>query len=1852
MMIKMSASAADGDALRFKEPDFAYPQDVIKQAQSLLKSADGLPADKAGVTRLRAVIELCSARSRVDGDSVFAFPAMIESVIGKTRNDAAAEAMLTLYEASVYNTIYGGDPYKYDRVDAPLEPYPADVSEWSGEQFRTVITALLKRGLELANGTPLSRFESSVEYSKEALLYLPTVKDFARYFAINIYNDISRADHLYTAEIASLVDGGISTAAAGSAPYFYWSVRKCALDRESQYTALEDIYRKSADVEAARYVLQAMCGAQGSSAYMGDYVAVGEEPCEEPVPDADAEDDWLEEAKAAGQRAELMTLLEKSLNDFPKWYGNKSFRNALGRLRMPRVRVTMPDMVMPGKAFDVNCRYSYVKSVKLTVYSIPAGVSGLYADKVLQGKYPVVATASFTPEPGAAPNGKFSRQFTLNTPGRYAIVTVVDGKTKSAESNKVYVTPLLGLVATGTTNTSAVAVDFETGAPLKGVPVTLYQHSSDENNKRVSLGRTSGDGFLSFESPRPGKYWRNYLIFSYKGIQYDLDGGFGVGVYRPSGTTTRESAVVFTDRAIYHPGDSVQWAVVAYKTGGRSEQTLKDCRLRLVLNNANNEKVDTAEVVTDAHGRAYGAFKTVKGVLTGYWSISVYESDADCYVGNGGFTVSDFKAPQIKMEVTAVRRDAPAKNDVTIEGRVATYSGMPVAGAKVAAAIQAASRWRWFVPQISVGSVDAVTDDTGNFSVVVPASMLTSEAVTRGGYTGFIASLTATSQTAETAETSTNFSIGKPYSLYAKLPSTIDVDKPANMTFNAYDGLGKETPLALRWSVSRLNEKTPLLTGDCTAGVPVDLDLSSLEAAGYELTIAPVDTLLADSYRAGRFFAYSIRRNAVPDTGQPIFIPGKMSDKGELTVGNNVEKLYIYTFVQGDSTIHQSKLHRIGRGFSTIKVDLPRNCESCRVFVATVYSGKTYVYDYRPEVKKKDVMEIRTETFRDKLVPGAGEQWRFRITGGNKSIADAAMIATMYNQALDALSEGSWPGGFNLRKWYCFMTLSQMSTDTRINWVILPPRSLDVPVVRWPEFRYPMMCYGRNRVMYRALQKSAATAMMDMAEEPEYEPAIANGVAEAEDAAIEEIVTVGYAKSDSDKDGASDDFAYRESEVLQAFWKPALVSDADGNVDIVFTVPNANGTWRMRGFAWTDSLQSAVCDLMATANKPVMVQPALPRFLRQGDTGRILATVFNNSDAQAVISTTADLFDIASGEVLRTVTSVDTVAAMGSAIVGIDVEAPTTAASIGYRVRSASGAFTDGEQSAIPVLEAAGTVIESTEFYLNPSDDKPFSLTVKAKDDAQLTLQYCQNPVWTVVKAMRGISASESLTSGGLVSKLFSALAGKHIVEHNPDIASALRQWSDDPSEQALESMLSRNETLKQLVLNQTPWVQTAASQTARMKALADLLSPENTTAGIARFKAALSKLQNQDGGFRWGPWSDRSSYWATEKVLTTLGIARSLGMLDNSFDQMLTRAFDYLQAEIVKPQTPKTDFGLTLISTFFPNFRLTPEVDGIVRRTVGDVAAGWKKYGTLDKAYSILILAGNGRRAEASSVLESIRQYGVVKPGMGLCFPSMTDVRGYATVIQAYAVMDAPKTEIDAMRQWVIVRAQATDDLGAYNPDYIIAAVLLTGSDWTSVPVGQSVTVNGAPLAIDSVESASGYFSQPLPATGKVEITVKPNGVTPSYGSVISIGREPMASVKARPGRDLSIEKRFLVERDGQWVETSTFALGERVRVQLTVKARRDLEYVSIADERAASFEPVDQLPGYVWAQSLSFYRENLDASTRLFISYLPKGTYQLTFDMTAALAGTFASGIATLQSQYAPELTAHSGGTTVTVK
>ncbi len=1838
---------------KFKTPDFAYPQNVIKDARALLAKAQSMPESlDADITRIRAIIELCTAEQAIDLDTAFTQPAFIEKQLEDAKLTDAGRALLTCYQAKLYNDIYKRSSWKYNQVDAPLKPYPADVSEWSGLQFRTRISDLLAKAQSLAGNTPLSKFSDVLDYSPEALDYIPTLADFVRLSRFTtLASFVNYGQPELNKEIDAICNEAVDASAEATAPWFYWSTKQIIRksDRKSRYSQLSALYSRYTSVEAARYVLRQICDNIG-----GDYYYY-----EEPV---DGYDDELAKRQAETERRHdrLIADIRSSLQTFPKWYGNNDLKNRLNSLTQAKASFSMQSKAGTGEKIAIDIRYSFAKKITLSIHRLPSASTDI-RNSAAAKRLPKVFSIDIIP---SEKRGKATEHFTTDVPGYYAAIISVDGVVADGYVRQFMVTPFDAFLVNGCSKAAAIVTDYTSGKPLKGVSTLLVTDSRTKANSK-KLGKTDSNGTLVFKAPvSDGRYYSRYLNFQYQGQTYGFNNNLRVETFNDNQEETDARIIhILSDRAIYHPGDTIEWAAVLAlkKTGKKHGKAENGVPVTVKLFDANYELVDSVSAATDSYGRVYGSFATKKGGLTGSYYIEVESEDEDSTLP---IMVSDFKAPTIETEVKSVQRDVPQPGAVTIEGIAKTYSGMPVAKANVAVTLQGASRWRWFVPQTTLTTMNVITGSDGSYTIVFPADVLAKPLNNGQPYTDFVAQITVTSLTAETAETSKSFTTGKPYSLAVTVPVMADSDKPVPMTVKAFDANGLEKPIAVKWQLCDKAGTAGLPSGTVTSGTPVKLDFSTIASGDYFIKAVAADTTLADAAPEAKLQLYSLRHNTLPQSIKGFFMPeAKTKVKNgiaEVLIGTNADKFYLYAISAKEDSLLDIKLHELGRGFSKVKVKLPKELDGVKLTLAASLMGHTYEQTVVLEQDKTEKTEIVAESFRNRLTPGAGETWRFRLAKGGKTLTDAAMIATMYDHALDALANGRWPQGFAFWELHTQMSISTAYFYNISESASVPFNYLKTTNIEWPAFIFGNGIYDLRIRGSRMMLKAAATASVETEEafsEDSAEEEFSNYSSKALYGArtnykLQEVVAKGVESADrADDNGDATKEQYREAEVLQAFWKPALTSDKNGNIDIVFTVPNANTTWQFKAFGWTKELDAAYYAAQALANKPVMVQPNLPRFLRQGDTATLLATVFNNSDETETVNTTVEIFSIESGKTVSTATFTDTIAPQASAIVSIKALAPTSEAAIGYRVRAVAGQFADGEQAAIPVLASASTVIESTKFYLNPDDSKPFELTVDGKN-SELTLQYCQNPIWTIVRAMRGIAAGESLTATATVSHLFSALAAKHITDTNPDIAEAIRKWHDNPSESALTSMLSRNETLKKLMLDQTPWVQAAKSNTARMEALATLLEPGRSSQAIADTKAALAKFQNADGGFAWGGWSKESSVWSTEVVLTTLGIANSLGMLGKDFDEMLQPAFTYLQKQAAKPDMPKTDSDLALIATFFPEYKQTVDGSRIIRNTVAETARSWKADNITTKAYDVLILAGNGRRAEAAKVLESIRQFGVVQPGMGLCFPNVGDTRTYATIIQAFAAMDAPKAEIDAMRQWVTVQAQALDNIGAYNPDYIIASVMLTGSDWASVPVKQNVTVNGKALEITDSESATGYFAQTINADGKVKIQVTPNGTTPSYGSVISISRKPMTSVKARPGRDLSIEKRCLVERDGKWVETDRFALGERVRVQLTVKAKRNLQYVSIDDERPAAFAPVDQLPGYVWDGSLGFYRENLDASTRLFINYLPQGTYHISYDMTAAAQGSFISGIATLQSQYAPELTAHSAGNTITVE
>lgn len=1820
----------------FAEPDFAFPQQVSADAEAMLGQANALSGDQASLYRLRALLELGAATSSIDPDSAYSLPARIDEAASAANNSPSGRAMLLSLEASVLQTIYNANSWQIDRVDAPLEPYPAKVSLWSRQQFQTRIEALQDSALALATATPLQQYAEVLECDTIAYTYCPTVADFVRYLAVKSTDAFDNSDRRN-----ALIESGLSEAAPNTPQQMFWL--RCRWDND--YTQLLRSYNEHAEAESARLLLLRLT-----------QMRVVEEE------EDDVENEQSRRPLVGAKQLQMADLLEASLQRFPSWPGNSDLLMAYRQITRPRAQVTIQSIVAPGRETPLEIAYAYANSVKVEIFRVPDTFE-LYSDEAQNANLTLETTKEVTPD---SLQGFATLETVFPTPGKYLIVTEINGQ-MSEERIVVTATPILPFTVSCGGNNYAVTANITTGAPASGVDVVRNTRNFTTGARGTnSCGRTDRKGIIAFEAPAASRS-NQWLSFAVDGHSFDFDQAISVNHYRTPSESRENRAVVMTDRALYHQGDSLHWATVAYWTEGREHglltgKVLKKW-LKVVLLDANWEEVDSVTVATDALGRADGVMAIPQGRLTGDYTLQIRYKDR--VIGSTDVTVSDFKLPTIYIGDLSVERDAPAPGSVSIRGRVSTYSGMPVEGARITADVSRARRWwNFFYPQGPLGTIEATTEADGTFTLVADSTL--TQPATNG--TNFSAAITATTLNAETAEATANFALGKPLLLCPRFPAKVNGATASTATIFAYNADGENVPTEVKW---QLRSKTGVIAarGTATAGTPFALNLASSPAGVYTIAVEATDATLADcAEEAQAVTLYNTATNSVPELEQPFFLPqdkiarSNSRNEAPMLIGITKEQATVYITVRNGDRLLSLQPYTLRGGFHTlnIKCGEPQEGRETEIQLTAVYDGQTYGEHVEVTAATEAPMVIEAETFRDRLVPGNTETWRLRLRRGSEGVADGGMIATMFNSALNALTPYRLPSPLHFSMYEPSLDVNRVyNTRRQIEALGQLARENEYFEIDWPEWLFLERMTPRYSNLYG--YSSRFMCRMSMAEKnedgaaEEYDLVADSAPAMAETGSVmNDAVTADDAAEPSAPAEPEPEVKYRDAEVLQAFFMPRLVSDSEGYIELSFTVPDANGSWTFNAYAWNAALQSATYDAVAVASRPVMVQPNLPRFLRQGDTAHLGTTVFNNTDSAMSVRTTIEIFNPATGEILASRFFVNDIAASGSAIVDIETTAAADAASVGYRVRAIAGAYTDGEQTAIPILPSEGTVVESHTFYLNATQE-PYTLDIPVAPQTSYTLQYVSNPIWTVVKTLRGVNSQGGNSSTAIVGRLFSALAAGHIASRQPAITQAYEQWRTNPSDSALTSMLARNSSLKTLLLDQTPWVQASQSQSERMNALGAMFNAAEVNAAIARNRQGLAELMRADGGFAWGPWSSESSEWATRTVLTTLGLAKSLNMLNSDAElaTMTQKAFDYLQRCVSKPNRPDTDTEFALICSLFPEFHPEGRAEAVLKGTVTHIAANWRRLSVLDKAYAVLILNANGKNSVAAEVLRSMSQFGVERAGQGMCFPSVNDIRSYATIIQAFATMGAPTSTLDAMRQWVMVQAEATDDLGAYNPDYVIASVMLTGTDWTAAPLAFGASLDGTPIASTALERATGYTVAPLEPTGStMHLEIRPNGATPSYGSVTSVGQRVLSTVPAQSLPDLSVAKRFLVQRQGQWVETDSFALGERVRVQLILEVGRNMEYVAITDSRAATLAPVEQLPGFVYDGSLGFYRENGDSETHLFLDWLPAGTYHITYDMTANNAGRFSSGIATVQSQYAPELTAHSAGTTVVVR
>lgn len=1868
-------------------PDFAYPQKVEKDAEADLRNAMEAGDGKGAVG---AMVRIALAKSQVNTDSLSTVIGRVADLTTKV-DDPVAKAMLNALSAKIYTEIYSSQSWIYDR--RPSSAIAGDdYNLWSREQFLEKVVALTDASLSdktVLQGAQVTDYAGIVEIESADVKFYPTLFDFISVVGIRNLDRFASSRNLNVLNTALLEN-------PGDARLYPASTCSPLPEILAIYSGLMDFHRANPaplyaeEIAVRKFIRNHLFSLVSPRGYRGrrdggDGIFTREmlSLYEYNKGDEFAGLFLLEAADnyAAGEDAAgIYPLLEDYSRRFPGGFLSNDIDNRLNSLSRPEASMVMSETVAPGREVSVGIESLNGRSVVFELFNVTGktgvGPGDSWVNRVALGQPLERKTLEFNKQiPFTA---KDTVKISFPSYGLYVARLTVDGKVGQGGYHAIRCSDLsLSATFVGTTQTAWV-VNPADGSPVDGVSLSFAPWS---RRKPATLlkGTTDADGMARFSVSEAGNL---------SAIKGDDRYSKGIYVYEPGDRDNMERSRVeiYTSLGLYRPGDEVEFALVAYSEDDNGRRISADRDVQVEVMDANNQPVDTVKVVTDSWGRATGKFSIPTAGLTGSYRLSAILLDgmARHYAGGRSFEVSDYKLPTFELNTTSINRPATVSDGASVEGTATTYSGFPVADAQVKASLTVQQGYWWWRSESPVFfTTETKTDAQGKFTVEIPASVIASSPAPGGIYRCLIE---VTSADGETRQLTATFNMGKPLGIIASVPAEINLAKPFAATVEARDANGGQQPLELNYKVTG----DTVLSGHVMTGSVVDI-VRNLPTGSYSMTFSPSDTLKADKSAPVNFVVYRPDDSVCP-VDQPLWVPsaenfGEPGGKGRIVVGSCCGDVWVRMIVvKAPGEIVEQRWLRLRKGMQTVEVKFPKDAEVLSVDLSAVrnfksYSGNTTV----KSGKTKNGIKVELETFRDRVLPGSEEKVTLRVKPVGETTAQSAVFLDMSNKAIDVLVSNPLTltsfSGYYVRigsnGWDFGDFASSVSKDFKYK---------DGFSLSEPAFQLYGLSFtggGVRRLMrtrgYGQAMKSAAV-QYDMAvckEEAEdclevmnsaadFTGAVA-GVAVQDAAAVETVEEEAVAADGGTANGGgADDGNYRPSEIPLAFFRPMLTTDDDGSLEISYTVPDANTTWLLRAMAYNKELLSSSTQAEIVASKPVMVSQNAPRFLRTADKVTLASSVMNNTDSARTVIVKSEILSASTGKILTSGEETFELPAMGSAVASVNVESPVGETGLIYRVKAKAGDYTDGEQSLLPVLPSEQDVVESTMFYIAP-DEASFTLDLPAMEGTDRAyLNFTENPSWQVVSALPGLREGKINSSVEASAALFSAAVAAGIMRDNPEIARVLRRWLENPGDSALVSALQKNGEIKSMLLNSTPWVSEALSDTERMQRLALLFDKRQTGKVISEAIDRLAQTR-AEGGWAWTDSYPKVSRWCTDIIMEELGDLNRMGWLpsDARLKKMIKESCEYLDRETVQEfrKYPKADYWhYVIIRDRFPEFKPSTAASRVIEAEVQKALAQWRNSSVAMKGVYAMLLNSHGYTATARQILGSLREFATSSPEKGMWWQQLdryTTLWSYdrvgitSIILDAFHAVEPDCADVERIRQWLILNKTNNDWGTAVVTTQTIASILTSGKPLKMNTRGTAIHIGDTLLEPQSEEYATGAFTEQItsmlakPAT----MTVDRQADYPSVGGVVMMRRLPMDSVGAIGCQEVTVEKSLTVFDGSQWVAASDFKVGDKVRVELTLRVEDDLSYVVIEDLRAAGLEPVGQLSTPILSEGLYFYRENRDSQTNIFIDFLPRGTYRLAYELYASQAGSFASGVAQVQSQYNPVVAAHSSGMTVNI-
>lgn len=1025
-----------------------------------------------------------------------------------------------------------------------------------------------------------------------------------------------------------------------------------------------------------------------------------------------------------------------------------------------------------------------------------------------------------------------------------------------------------------------------------------------------------------------------------------------------------------------------------------------------------------------------------------------------------------------------------------------------------------------------------------------------------------------------------------------------------------------------------------------------------------------------------------------------------------LLLNTSFDNLKLKIDVEHDERIIKEEYMMVTKGKKTYSLPIKSKYQGGFTIHFSGYKNNRYFSESVainvPRIDKQ--LSVSLETFRDKMLPGSQEEWKLKVKAENGEKTLSEVLLNMYDASLDQFASNNryfnpYQNHYAKMKWRNYLG-SQINGESLYRYnTTLPVRSRYYQMLNMYEYSvygdgYGMLTNGRHlSSMISSNNKSrSATSMggVELMDEDMTEPEMSMEIAEVD---LERKAPPPGATDKTEKTNGSPSPRTNFNET--AFFYPDLMTDADGNLVFRFTLPESLTSWKFQALAISKSLQFGSMEAEMISQKDLMVVPNLPRFFRHGDKITLSSKVVNLSEDKLNGVAGIKLFDAftmedVTKEFINGSNEINiSMDSKGQDLVSWDLNVGDRFDAITWRIYAKTEAHNDAEENAVPVLSNRSLVTETLPFALTNKKELTLSFDKLKNNNSStlknhsLTLEYNGNPVWYAIQAMPYMMEYPHDCAEQIFTRYYANALSSHVMNKKPQISKVIKQWQQFTPDSFL-SKLEKNQELKSIVLEESPWVMSAQDETERKKRVALLLDINHMAS--KRNKASLQLKESQLGSGAW-PWFKgmKPNLYITQHIISGFGHMDKLGIerLPNE-EQMVMKGLDYLDRDHLRRYRERKKVGwdkkvnhtgsfeiqYLYARSFFidQNFRADREAYSYYSEQIKEY---WTTYNTYMKGMVALILHRQGDHETAQDILKSLLETSISSEEMGIYWKNdiyswnwyEPTTERHALLIEAFSEINQDKNSVNLLKTWLIMNKRTNDWKTTKATAEACYALLLQGDDWTEktefkITIG-SEKINSTDPKL-KLEAGTGYFKKVWQEDdvnkSMADIQINKTGDSPSWGSVYWQYFEDLDKTTSAGG-PLNISKEMYVvteTNEGEKlvpVTSENLKIGDRIRVRLNVVTDRNMEYVHIKDQRASAFEPIDVLSQYKYQGGMGYYQSTRDAGTHFFIDYLRKGTYTLDYDLFVSHAGDLSNGFALIECMYAPEFASHSEGIRINV-